>query len=240
MASLSEMTDWMNNYLDIGKFGKDQSVNGLQVEASDEVKRVALATDASISVFEKAKADLMLVHHGLYWKNISPVISGEMASRVRYLMDNKMSLYAAHLPLDAHKEVGNNPELLRALGMEPRSIEGSICFEADFNGEFEDLLFKATSLSTPTFVGKFGPRKIDTVTVCTGQGTTFLFSLEPNSTFITGEFNHYGYHYALENKINVIALGHYSTEIFGVKALGKKLEQEFKVKTEFIDLPTGI
>lgn len=234
------MTDWMNNYLNIGKFGEDQSVNGLQVEASDEVKRVALATDASISVFEKAKADLMLVHHGLYWKNISPVISGEMADRVRYLMDNRMSLYASHLPLDAHPDVGNNVELIRALGMEPRPIENSICFEADFNDEFEDLLSKATSLSTPTFVGKFGPLKVDTVTVCTGQGTNFLFSMKPNSTFITGEFNHYGYHYALEKKINVIALGHYFTETFGVKALGKKLEHKFEVKTEFIDLPTGI
>ena len=230
----------MNKYLDHDKFLDDQSLNGLQVEASDDVKRIALATDASISVFEKAKADLIITHHGLYWKNISPVIAGEMANRVRYLMDNKMSLYASHLPLDAHPHVGNNAELMRALGLVPKPIEGSICFTANFEGTFDDLLQKAAKLEAPTFVGQFGPEKLGEITVCTGMGTNLLFSVKPNTTFITGEFNHHGYHYALENHINVIALGHYFTETYGVKALGMKLEKNFGVKTEFIDLPTGI
>ncbi|MBR9680986.1 MAG: Nif3-like dinuclear metal center hexameric protein [Candidatus Altiarchaeota archaeon] len=240
MVNLTELTDWMNNYLGHNNFLDDQALNGLQVEASDEIKTIALATDASISVFEKAKADLMITHHGLYWTRISPVIAGEMANRVRYLMDHKMSLYASHLPLDAHSEVGNNAELIRALGLIPKSIEGSVSFTTNFKGNFDELLQRAAKLEEPTFVGQFGPEDLNEITVCTGMGTNLLFSVKPNTTFITGEFNHHGYHYALENHINVIALGHYFTETYGVKAIGKKLEENFGVKTEFIDLPTGI
>ncbi|MBR9689699.1 MAG: Nif3-like dinuclear metal center hexameric protein [Candidatus Altiarchaeota archaeon] len=240
MASLMVVIDWLNTYLDISSVQDDQSINGLQVQACEDINNIALATDASISVFQKAKADLLLVHHGLYWKNLSPVIAGEMYQRVKYLLENKMSLYAAHLPLDKHPEVGNNVRLIEALGFTPQPIENSICYKADVNTSWDKLLNKATSLNKPSFTANFGPKDIEEVTVCTGMGTNMLFELKPNATFITGEFNHYGYHYALENKINVIALGHYFTETFGIKALGDKLKDKFKLNTEFIDLPTGL
>jgi dinuclear metal center YbgI/SA1388 family protein len=233
---LEELVDWLDGYLEAVKFPEDQSLNGLQVEACRGVESVALAVDACQAVFDKARADLLLVHHGLYWKGVSPLIASEMASRVRTLMDRRTSLYAAHLPLDAHPEVGNNPQLLRSLGLEPEHFEG-ITWRAPFHGTLKSLLGK---LWEPRFVLDFGPEDVGEVYSCSGGGTHHIFALPPDSTLITGEFSHYGYHYAREKGINVLAMGHYATETFGVKALGRRLGEEFGLRCRFIDVPTGL
>jgi dinuclear metal center YbgI/SA1388 family protein len=113
-----DLTKWLDNYLALGDF-QDASLNGLQVEGADEVGKVAFAVDSSLSTLEQAAqtgADMLIVHHGLFWGK-PLAITGMHKNRVKYLLENNISLYAAHLPLDAHKEVGNNWGLARILGM---------------------------------------------------------------------------------------------------------------------------
>jgi dinuclear metal center YbgI/SA1388 family protein len=239
MPSLQEVVDWLNDYLGIWNFPNDQSINGLQVEASDEVKRIAVAVDACNPVFREAGADLLIVHHGLYWKGVSPVIAKEMTSRVWALINKGTSLYACHLPLDAHPEVGNNVQLIKAMDLKPEPSEGVI-WKARFGGSFDSLLKKLNELTEPNLILGFGPEQVEEIHVCTGGATSKIYNLKPGSTFITGEFNHHGYHYAREKHINVITLGHYFTETFGVRALGKKLGHKFQIGAKFIDFPTGM
>ncbi len=239
MPGLHRIVGWLNDYLDIGKFPEDQALNGLQVESGDEVGSVAVAVDACNPVFREAEADLLIVHHGLYWRGVSPAIKMEMLSRVKTLLKKKMSLYACHLPLDAHPEVGNNVQLISALSLKPEPAPGLV-WRARFDGSFDMLLKKLTRLSDPLLVLGFGPEDVNEIYVCAGAGTSEIHSLRPGSTFITGEFSHYGYHYARERGINVVAMGHYFTESFGVKALGKKLAGLFNIPVRFIDFPTGM
>lgn len=239
-VELGEIVSWLNDYLDIGSYPDDQSVNGLQVEAGPGVERVATAVDACQMVFDKSEADLLMVHHGLYWKGVSPVVAKEMASRVGKLLEQGTSLYAAHLPLDAHPEVGNNVQLIRSLGLEPEKV-GGILWKAEFGGSWEELLeLAAGKVGEPGTVLEFGPQEVEEVFVCSGGGTSEIFGLPAGATYLTGEFSHYGYHYAREKRVNVAALGHYATETFGVRALGDKLKDEFGLKTGFIDAPTGM
>ncbi|TRO61983.1 Nif3-like dinuclear metal center hexameric protein [Candidatus Bathyarchaeota archaeon] len=239
MPDLHEIVDWLNSYLEIGRFPDDQSINGLQVEASDEINRVAVAVDACDPVFRESGAELLIVHHGLYWKGVSPLIAREMTSRVWALLDKGTSLYACHLPLDAHAEVGNNVQLIRAMDLKPEPVE-DVIWKAKFGGSFDDLLKRLNDLTEPNQILGFGPEQVDEVYVCSGGGTSRIYNLKPGSTFITGEFVHHGFHYAREKHINVVALGHYFTETFGVRALGKKLGKEFHIGAKFIDFPTGM
>jgi dinuclear metal center YbgI/SA1388 family protein len=239
MPDLQEIVDWLNDYLEVWNFPNDQSINGLQVEASREVENVAVAVDACDPVFREADADLLVVHHGLYWKGVSPVIAQQMTSRVWALLKKDTSLYSCHLPLDAHPEVGNNVQLIRALGLKPEPTD-DITWKARFNGSFEALLKELNELSEPNMILGFGPDRVDEIHVCSGGGTSRVYGLKPGSTFITGEFVHHGYHYAREKQINVVALGHYFTETFGVRALGRKLGKKFHVGAKFVDFPTGM
>ena len=239
MPGLHDVIDWLNDYLNVWDFPDDQSINGLQVEANDEVKRVAVAVDACNPVFRETGADLLIVHHGLYWKGVSPVIAKEMTSRVWALLNKGTSLYACHLPLDAHPEVGNNVQLIKAMDLKPEPAENLI-WKAKFGGSFNNLLKRLNEFVEPNLILGFGPERVDEIHVCSGAATSRIYNMKFGSTFITGEFSHHGYHYAREKHINVIALGHYFTETFGVRSLGKKLGQKFHIGAKFVDFPTGM
>jgi len=242
---LYEVVSWLNEYLKLGDFPDDQSVNGLQVEGRKEVSKIAAATDACLEVFEKAKeegADLILVHHGLYWRNVSPLITSYMVSRVRVLLNNRISLYAAHLPLDAHPEVGNNVQILRTLGFKPEKWpHDKTSYFSTVNISFDDLVHGiGEKIAEPNLVLQFGTEEVKRLIVGSGGSTHLVYSAEPGDTVLVGEFSHYGYHYVKEKEISVIAAGHYATETFGVKALAKKLEEKFGIPWVFIDSPTGL
>ena len=241
---LGEIVNWLNSYLGIADFPQDQSINGLQVEACNEVKRIGVAVDACLEVFEKAereRIDLLIVHHGLYWRAISPCITKAMISRVKHLLNKKISLYAAHLPLDAHEEVGNNVQIIRTLGFEPLGKIDEIAWFCKLQINFQELIdIVSEKIAEPKMILNFGPEKIEKLVVASGGGTHHIFELEGGETLLTGEFNHYGFHYAKELGINVIVCGHYATEVFGVKALGRKIKEEFGIKCFFIDVPTNL
>ncbi|MAF80828.1 Nif3-like dinuclear metal center hexameric protein [bacterium] len=252
MSSLSELVSWLDSYLEIGAI-TDSSWNGLQVEGSTEVTKVALAVDAGHEVFVKVAASnsqLMIVHHGHFWDRVDPSLTKDSRQRLSPLLDEDISLYAAHLPLDRHLEVGNNAELLRVLGAkvaDPWHFHEGI--NVSWLGEYTDGLPRQELLSriqehvTPdAHVLPFGPDAISRVAVITGSGRSggFYEAVAAGAdTYITGD-PAYVYHAAKDMGVNVIFAGHYATETFGVKALGVKLAEQFGVDTEYIDVPTGI
>jgi len=246
---LEELVTWLNTYLHVSDFPQDQSINGLQVEAGKEVERIAFAVDASLETFRKAKkaeADLLVVHHGLYWKNIPPIIAGVMYRRVKLLLTYHISLYACHLPLDAHEEVGNNVEIIRALGFKPEEKIDEVAWCTYAGIGLKELVRRIRKKIVEPYktqnlcVFNFGMDEVERLVVGSGGGTHHIFALAEGDTFLTGEFSHYGVVYAKESGVNVIVAGHYATETFGVRALARRVEEEFGIPCIFINAPTGV
>lgn len=252
MASLNEIVLYLDSYLDNGSI-RDDSWNGLQVEGCEQVHKVALAVDAGLETFERALvlgAEMVVVHHGMFWRTGDPSIRDWNKRRVAFLLKNDISLYAAHLPLDKHPEVGNNAQLLRLLGYEKEAEFGRYAGEyISFTGvneegrsleEVESVL--SNELGAQCTVLPFGAEVVKRVAVCSGGGTYALFMEAVNSgvdLYITGDSTEM-YHMAKDIGMNVIFAGHHATEIVGVRALASKIKEAFSVETVFIDIPTGL
>jgi dinuclear metal center YbgI/SA1388 family protein len=253
MAQLNTITAFLNTLLSPQLF-KDVALNGLQVESSTtEVKKVAVAVDSGLSVIEKAveqKANLLVVHHGLFWGGAS-AITGALAKKIEALQKNGCSLYASHLPLDAHLEVGNGAEAARFFGLE--ELEGFCSYNGSLIGvravcnkprsidSFVTEAKKLTGARKP-LVLPFGKEKIQTVGIVTGSGSFGVTAAADAGLdlYISGEPKHEVYHLAKELKMNAIFAGHYATETFGVRALGAKIEKQFALPIVFIDEASGI
>ncbi len=243
---LEELVDYLDSYLDIKSF-KDSSSNGLQVEGKKNVNRVAFAVDACIESFKRARemdADLLIVHHGLIWGGLR-FVRGLIYRRLKFLIESEISLYVAHLPLDAHPEIGNNIQILKLLGAKPESFfaeyeGGKIGVYGEIEEQRISFLEKEleTKLETKILTLRFGREKVRKISVVSGSGA---FAIEEASEIsdclITGEYKHEAYHAAKELEFNVIFAGHYATETLGLKALMEKVSN-FGVETIFIDNPT--
>lgn len=247
---LMKLVGYLNNYLRIEEI-QDDSLNGLQVENSGEVRKIALSVDVSLAAIEKAaanRADLLLVHHGLFWGKSVPV-TGVMYRRMTQFIGSDMALYAAHLPLDLHPVVGNNAQVQHVLGW---PITGEF---GDYHGTVigREIRFKKSrsrnaivhtireKLKCDPVVWAFGPDAIRHVGYVSGGAVSMLEqAIEAGmDTYITGEPNHSFYWNAREAGVNVIFAGHYATETLGVKALGSLISDKFGLEAEFLDLPTG-
>ena len=252
MVNRDEIVNFLDEYLNVLAF-PDKSRNGLQVEGKEEVEKIAFAVDACMDTFIKARAfgaDMLIVHHGLIWGGIE-YVRGLVQKRLKFLLENELNLYAAHLPLDLHPEVGNNAQLLKLLELEPREPFGSYNgLNIGYISEFDEP--KPLPLVAQIFVEKlktdyvkayeFGVEEIRRVGVVSGRGGFAIpEAIEKGvNLFITGEFLHDDYHTAKEGRLSVIAAGHYASETLGVKALMPILREKFGVKTVFIDNPTGL
>jgi dinuclear metal center YbgI/SA1388 family protein len=252
MAKLQKIVKFLDDYLKIDDI-KDDSWNGLQIEGKAEVKKIIFAEDASIDSFKKAvkeKADLIVVHHGHFWKTGNPSVVGWNKKRIDLLYKNDISLYACHLPLDRHKEVGNNAQLLKLLGAKIKSEfmqhEGkNICWIGLLKKpvpvkEIEKKL--NSELNTKCVVLPFGKEKVRTIAVCSGGGDyrTFFEALNKKvDLYITGDISNV-YVTAKDAGFNVIFAGHYATETVGLRALSKIVKRKFKVETVFVDIPTEL
>lgn len=238
-----ELVRYLDTYLRLAAFPQDPSLNGLQVEGKQEVRKVGAAVDAAEATFRQALAegvDFLLVHHGLFWGKPFP-IAGHHKRRLELLFQGGINLYAAHLPLDAHEEVGNNHELARALGLE--ALEP---YDVGVRGRFPlptplvrvaDMLGQLTGMQPLVHQG--GRETVETVVIVSG-GAAGLVSRVEADLFITGEPKHSVFHETFERGLNVIYAGHYDTEVFGVKALAKHLEARFGLPWVFLDHPTGL
>ena len=228
----------------------DGAVNGLQAGNSGTVTRIAAAVDASLATVKRAiaaKADLMVVIHGLFWSPAHPW-TGKKYELLRLLVENNLAVYSSHLPLDAHPRLGNNAQLCAALGLKnPRpffvSHGQTIGFQSRTKisrAKLAAKLARATGAKPRIIPG--GGEICQRIGVVTGGagGDLKLAVAEGVDTFITGEGPHWTYALAEELGINVLYGGHYATETFGVKALAAELSKKFKVPWEFLDHPTGL
>lgn len=251
---LHDFDAWARSFLSIDELvGKDDSLNGIQVSRSSKgIGKVAFAVDACLESIRRAKslgADMLFVHHGLFW-GAPERIEGPLLERLRLLIDSDLALYACHLPLDMHPEVGNNAVLADRLGLIGRKPFGSYHgLAVGVSGTLEtplgidDVLRKVLpDASKPRGVIAAGKPEIRTVAIVSG-GAPFeaLQALGGRiDLFLTGEPSHSIYHQMVEGKMNFIAAGHYATEVWGVQAVAAKLFAEKGVETAFIDLPTGL
>lgn len=251
---LESLLQYLDSYLGIpGHPDYPQALNGLQVEGREEVARIVAAVDASeasIRAAVEAGADLLLVHHGLFWDGLKP-LTGRRYRKAKLLLDSGTSLYSAHLPLDAHAEVGNCALLGRALGLELQGRFG------DFKGTpvgwwgtsgegtgadgLQERLASALGGAT-THLIPGGPQRVERVGVVTGGGASFVeeaVSLGLDA-LVTGEGSHHTHFDAMELGIHVLFGGHYATETFGVRALAMHLAERFDLAWDFVDQPTGL
>lgn len=226
------------------------AVNGLQVENSGTVTHIAATVDASLATVKlavKAKADLLIVHHGLFWSQSHPW-TGRKYDLLRALIENNLAVYSSHLPLDAHPRLGNNAQLAAVLGFKKlrpffASHGQTIGFQTVTKISRDELAARlARTTGNQPRVIPGGPKLCCRIGIVTGGagGDLKIAAAEGVDTFITGEGPHWTYALAEELGLNVLYGGHYATETFGVKALAAHLSKKFRVPWTFLDHPTGL
>ncbi|RKZ06547.1 Nif3-like dinuclear metal center hexameric protein [bacterium] len=249
---LKWIVSFLDDYLSVDAFRLDSSLNGLQVEASSTVKRAAVAVDASersIRAAARKKAELLIVHHGIFWSCPTP-ITGVIAARIKLLFSKGVSLYAAHLPLDCNEEVGNNAVFARLLSLsDPKPFGDYKGVKIGVAGNLrKPVTINALAARVRRSIGgliqlfPFGPAKINRVGIVSGDGASFAEEASETGcdVLITGESSHSAYHTAAESGISLICAGHYATETLGVRELAGVLTDRLGIETLFIDIPTGL
>lgn len=246
-----ELVRFLDDYLRIAEI-KDYGPQGLQIEGRAEIRKIVGAVDAHLPVVEAARArgaDLLLVHHGIFWGGPQK-ISGGYGRLVRAYIQADLNLYAAHLALDAHPEVGNNAQLARRLGLEVSGWWGkvngvplAVLAEAPQPLTFDELAARyRAQVGNVNLVLAHGPAQIRRVGILSGFGARQIEEAAELGcdAFITGETSHAQYYDAFNHSMNVLYGGHYTSETVGVQALGQHLVDQFGIEFEFIDLPTGL
>ena len=250
----AKLDSFFRRFLDIEGFaGTDNSMNGIQVDNDGgEIGKIAFGVDACLETFERAAelgAGMIFVHHGLFWG--SPLLlAGNHRKRVKCLLDHNICLYAVHLPLDQHPKLGNNAGLAELLGLV--NIEPFCEYHGKkigYKGVFPQPLTvdqaakKIAFLDRPPLgVYPFGKKEnTSCALVSGGAAKEALMAIDESvDLYVTGEMSHHIYHECLEGKLNMIAGGHYSTEVWGVRAVMRHCAEELHIDTVFIDNPTGL
>ncbi|MFT4020136.1 MAG: Nif3-like dinuclear metal center hexameric protein [Acinetobacter sp.] len=247
MTTLAQITQWCDNTLESKDF-KDYAPNGLQIEGKTEVKKILCAVTASLDAIDACiehEADLLLVHHGYFWKGEAYPIVGMRGERIKRLIQHDISLVAYHLPLDAHPILGNNAaiaELLKLNNVEPldaseRHPIGNIGYldhpmdATEFKQRLEQT-FNQTILHLPT-----SSQKIQKIGFCTGAAQDFIAQAANQhcDAYISGEVSERTFYEAKELGVHYFACGHHATERYGVQCLGQALAQQFNIEYVFYD-----
>jgi dinuclear metal center YbgI/SA1388 family protein len=251
---LQDFDTLIRQALDLDGFaGTDVALNGLQVaNQKDRVQKVAFAVDACLESISRAAewgADLLFVHHGLFWGRPLAVTGGHY-QRLRALIQADLALYAVHLPLDMHPELGNNAGLAKRVGLQRLEPFGEYRgMKIGFKGTLPEAMgleqvvrICCGGAEQGITVLPFGPEAVSTVGIVSGGAADEAYQAieERLDLFITGDADHTIYHHCLEGRINVIFGGHYLTETFGVTQLAGKLQGEADLQTRFFDIPTGL
>jgi len=251
MAELNEIVTYLDQNLRTEEIPDYQGAqNGLQLENSGKVEKVAVAVDASLPVIKKAVdtgAHLLIVHHGMFWQGVRP-LTGAFYEKIKLAMDADLAIYSSHIPLDVHDKWGNNVLLAKELGMSEtkpffdwKGIKLGLSQELNLDfGEFVKRVEHAVGKKVHFCQG--GGNFVGRVGVITGGagGEVELVSKEGIDTFLTGEGQHWTYPLAQELGVNLIYAGHYATEVFGVRCLGAVIEESYEVQVSFVDEPTGL
>lgn len=252
MISLSEITELLDTTLRVGEI-KDASValNGLQVENNGTVTKVALAVDGSQKTIEdaiEAGADLLILHHGIYWCGLRPM-TGWFKKKICTCLEHNLAIYSAHLPLDMHPEFGNNAGIARALGLKDCRPEvdyhGTLIGQSGvFSGTVGELRTRYADICACNVTGHICNEQdaAGRIAICSGGAGDVIYQMHEKGyrTYLTGEENHWVTNAAADLGMNILFAGHYATETFGVKSLGQLLAEHYNLSTVFIDNPTGM
>ncbi|MGQ0285984.1 Nif3-like dinuclear metal center hexameric protein [Pasteurellaceae bacterium 22721_9_1] len=249
-----QLEQLLNQKLNIHEIS-DYAPNGLQVEGKSEVRKIVTGVTASQALIDyaiKQQADAILVHHGYFWKSENPCIRGMKGKRIKELLVNDINLYAYHLPLDIHPELGNNAQLAKLLGiqnlqpLEQSSISIPMWGELsqpisleEFTQRIGNVLGREPTVCNAAELSQNAPHFIQKVGICTGggQGYIDLAASQGCDAFISGEISEQTTHSAREQGIHYFACGHHATERCGIQALGEWLKTEYQFDIEFIDIP---
>ncbi len=243
-----ELARHMATTLDINRF-RDYCPNGLQVEGREQVRTVVTGVTASMALLEaavEAGADMVLVHHGYFWRGEDPRIIGPRQRRLKLLLTQGISLFAYHLPLDAHPELGNNAQLALRLQLSPDGRFGeqdlgwlgstSARTVAELAASVEQALGRA-----PIVIGD-PAQPVQRIAWCTGaaQGSLDAAIAAGATAYLSGEISEQTVHLAREAGVAYLGCGHHATERYGVQALGEHLAREFGIRHRFIDIPNPV
>ncbi len=242
MVSREELKQYTGAYLDAEAFD-DYCPNGLQVEGKEEINAIVSGVSANLALIEQAideKADAIFVHHGLFWKNERQTITGAKRRKIALLLENNINLFAYHLPLDAHPEVGNNAQLGQLLGLTNASpVDNSLVWQGRINASVDE--FAATLENklhrTPLIIGDKATH-ISKIAWCTGAAQGFIdqaIDLGVDA-YLSGEASEQTPAAALENDLVFISAGHHATERYGVQALCQHLGEKFDCNHQFIEV----
>ena len=246
-VSRDALTSHLNQFLEVRRF-KDVAVNGLQVSGRDTIAHIVVGVTANKALIDAAiaaKADAVIVHHGLFWKGDDPSIVGYHRERIAALLAANINLYAYHLPLDAHAEVGNNACMGRRMGLSPIGTAGDtglvMLGKLGVNVALRCTVlaaFCARHYGRRVTLFTHPDRMIRTIAWCTGAGGGLLKdAIEAGAdAFITGEISEQHVHQARESGVTLITAGHHATERDGVAALAGNLVQQFGITYQFIDI----
>lgn len=247
-----ELEQLLNDKLNPMLF-KDYCPNGLQIEGRQDIKKIVTGVTASLALIEKAielNADALLVHHGYFWRGEAESIRGMKGTRIRQLIQNDINLYAYHLPLDAHPELGNNAQLAELLDIEvqgglenhPQSLAMFGVLREPLSGK--ELSMKIASLlhREPLHIYPQENKPIQTIGWCTGGGQDFidLAAAKGLDAFISGEISERTTYSAREQNIHYFSAGHHATERYGIKALGEWLGQTYGFDVTFCDIENPV
>ena len=253
-ASRNDIVRFLDKILELDQWPDDPSNNGLQFAGDAEVEKAVFAVDASAELFCKAAdldADFIFVHHGISWGSGIRRIDGILAERIKLLAANGISLYAAHLPLDANPRFGHNARLSDMIGLGDRRTFGDyhgrqigfqgVLPESKTVSELAQILDKALPSS-----GDFGfvgdpAQEVKSVGIISGGGAwPELFEGDHVDCLISGEATHEVFHPAKESGTTILTLGHYRSETPGVFAVMDLVKSKFGIETAFIDIPTNM
>ena len=245
MVKINELNHYTQQLMQVARF-KDYCPNGLQVEGCAEINKIVTGVTASMALLEAAQqagADLILVHHGYFWRNEAPELVGVKQKRIKFLLQHEINLMAYHLPLDAHAEFGNNVQLGRLLGFEAQNYVGAddLIAYAELD---EGLPLSAIAALLEQRLGRSvltigdAAQVIKKVAWCTGAAQVYIdqAATQGADLYISGEISEQTVHQALEAGVAYISAGHHATERYGVQALGKHLAEKFNLEHEFIDI----
>jgi len=247
-----KLANKLDQFLEIHQF-KDYCPNGLQIEGREQVKKVVTGVTANQALIDTAiahNADAILVHHGFFWKGEAQQIVGMKYHRIKALIENGINLYAYHLPLDVHPELGNNKQLAELLNIiDRRPLEPWDKRSVGRVGKFENAITPQTLIESitqqlqrlPLWIDG-GKSEIKTVAWCTGGGQDYITIAAEQGidAFISGEISERTTHIAKEMGIHYFAAGHHATERYGVKALGEWLAVEMDLDVIFIDIDNPV
>ena len=251
---LLELDHYFRGLMAIDEMSRvDNSLNGIQVGQPDmEIRKAAFAVDACLEAFERATdagADLVFVHHGMFW-GTDRRVTGSHYRRIAHLIENRCALYAVHLPLDSHPEFGNNAGMASALGLtdiEPFGeyhgvkigVKGALSPALTIDDILERLGLDRGACAA---VLPFGKESNASIGIVSGGATREIEQAidEGLDVYLTGEASHTLYHLCLEEKINLISGGHYQTEVWGVSSLSERFERDTGLPAVYIDVPTGL